>query len=747
MRARRAARIALAALLVGAVLAFLASGLQRELSLANLQDQRSALEAYRDRHPGRLEAGYFLAYVAMAALSLPGAALLTLAGGALFGVVKGVLLVSFASSLGATLAFLASRFLLRDWVQARFDRPLRAVNEGIAREGGFYLFALRLIPAVPYFAINLAMGLTPMRTWTFYWVSQAGMLAGTVVYVNAGTQLAAIDAPADIFSPGLVGAFVLLGLFPLVARKIVDAARARRVYARWVHARPRRFDRNLVVIGAGAAGLVAAHVAAAAKARVTLVERDRMGGDCLYTGCVPSKALISAARLLARIRRHRDYGIRAASAELDFGEVMERVARVVHRIQPHDSAERYRALGVECLCGEARIVSPWEVQVSRADGSRLRLTTKSIVIAAGARPHVPPIPGIEATGYVTSDTLWRLRELPRRVLVLGGGPMGCELAQCLARLGAEVSLVEALGRILPREDPEVSALVAARFAKEGIVVLTGHEAREFRCEAGQKVLLAGHAGGEVRLAFDLLVCATGRLAHTAGYGLEELGIPLTSAGAVQTNEYLQTIYPNIYACGDVAGPYQYTHAASHQAWHAAVNALFGRLRRLRIDYAVLPSATFTDPEVARVGLNETEAKQKDIAYEVARYGFEELDRAIAEEEAHGFVKVLTVPGRDRLLGATIVGPHAGELIAELALAMRLGAGLDAILRTVHVYPTLGEANRHVASAWRRERFGPRQQALFAAWHDWSRGEGSARAVLGRLAGMALRPRSRAPGKR
>jgi pyruvate/2-oxoglutarate dehydrogenase complex dihydrolipoamide dehydrogenase (E3) component/uncharacterized membrane protein YdjX (TVP38/TMEM64 family) len=726
-------RLAVLAVLAALAGAFFAFGGHEALTLANLKAQADAARAFYESHRLATVGGYFLLYVLVTGLSLPGAVPMTLAGGAIFGLAWGTVIVSFASSVGATLAFLASRFVLRDWVQARFGRHLRAVNDGIARDGAFYLFTLRLIPAIPFFAINLVMGLTPMRAWTFYWVSQLGMLAGTVVYVNAGTQLAAIDSPAAILSPGLLGSFVLLGVFPLLARKAVGAAKAHRVYARWAHLRPRRFERNLVVIGAGSAGLVAAYIAAAVKAKVTLVERDRMGGDCLNTGCVPSKALVRSARLVAQIRRHRDFGLRAASAELDFGEIMERVARVVRTVAPHDSRERYSALGVECVTGEARIATPWEVEVRKPDGSSARLTTKAIVIAAGARPLVPPIPGIEATGYVTSDTIWDLRALPRRVLVLGGGPVGCELAQCLARLGAEVTQVEMRERILPHEDPEVSALVAERFGAEGIRVLAGHRAQEFRVEAGQKRLVAEHSGGVAHVPFDLLVCALGRVANTAGYGLEELGIALTPVRTIETDEYLRTNYPNIYACGDVTGPWQFTHTASHQAWYATVNALFGRFRRFRADDSVIPWAIFTDPEVARVGLNETEASAKGVAYEVARYSLEELDRAIADGEAHGFVKVLTAPGTDRILGATIVGAHAGDLIAEFVLAMRHGIGLEGILRTIHVYPTFAEANKYAAGAWRRARVTRGQQALLAAFHDWSRGEGSLAAVLARLA--------------
>jgi len=704
-------RLLVAAAVLLAFAAFFALGGHRYLTFDNLKAQQAAAQSWYQERPGQTAAGFFAVYVAATALSLPGAAtLLTLAVGATFGLLWGTVLVSFASSLGATLAFLVSRFVLRDWVQERFGRQLQGVNEGVAREGAFYLFSLRLIPAVPFFVINLAMGLTPIRVWTFYWVSQLGMLAGTLVYVNAGTQLAAIESPAGILSPGLIGAFLLLGFFPLIAKKLVDAIKARKVYARW--RRPAKFDRNLVVVGAGSAGLVSAYIAAAVRAKVTLVEKHRMGGDCLNTGCVPSKALIRTAKVLSLARRGESFGLKKTDIEFDFADVMERVQRVVKTVEPHDSAERYRSLGVEVLQGEAKITSPWSVEV---DGKPL--TTRAIVIAAGARPFVPPIPGIEGIEVLTSDTLWDLRKLPRRLLVLGGGPIGCELAQAFARFGSQVTQVEMLPRLLSREDPEVSEMVRKRFVEEGVDVRVGHVALKVE----NKTLVCQHEGREVRVEFDQLLCAVGRVANTAGYGLEELGIPLTRARTIETNEYLQTIYPNIYACGDVAGPYQFTHTAAHQAWYAAVNALFGRLRKFRADYSVIPWATFTDPEVARVGLNETEAKERGVAYEVTTYGIDDLDRAIADEAAHGMVKVLTAPGKDRILGATIVGEHAGDLIVEFIAAMKHGIGLNKILGTIHIYPTLAEANKYAAGAWKKAHAPQGLLRKVERFHAWMRG--------------------------
>jgi len=630
----------------------------------------------------------------------------------------GTVIVSFASSIGATLAFLAARFVLRDSVQARFGARLAEIDKGVQKEGAFYLFTLRLVPLVPFFVINLLMGLTKMKTTTFYWVSQLGMLAGTVVYVNAGTQLAKIDSLRGIVSPGLIGSFVLLGVFPLIAKKILDAIQARRVYARWRDRRPRTFDRNLVVIGAGAAGLVSSYIAAVVKAKVTLIEGHKMGGDCLNYGCVPSKALIKSAKLMHQMRHSATYGIAGAQAQMSFADVMQRVQRVVRDVEPHDSVERYTGLGVDVVLGHAKLIDPWHVQVTKADGTVQTLSTRAIVLATGAEPFVPPLPGLAEVGVLTSDTLWQLREQPKRLVILGGGPIGCELAQAFARLGSQVTQIEMLERIMVREDADVSAYARAALERDGVAVLTGHKA--LRCEQadGVKAIVVQASGVERRIEFDALICAVGRVARLKGYGLEELGIP--AQRTIETNEYLQTIYPNIYACGDVAGPYQFTHTASHQAWYASVNALFGFAKKFRADYSVIPWATFIDPEVARVGLNEQEAKEKGIAHEVTRYGIDDLDRAIADSAAHGWVKVLTVPGKDTILGVTIVGEHAGDLLAEYVLAMKHKLGLNKILGTIHTYPTLSEANKYAAGEWKRAH----QPLAVLRWverlHAWRR---------------------------
>ena len=710
-------------LVVLAIGAFVALDLGRYLSFEQLKASQAGFAQLHAQQPFAVASVYFVVYVLATALSIPGAVIITLAGGAVFGLWQGLLLVSFASSIGATLAFLASRFVLRDWVEARFGQRLADINAGVDKEGGFYLFTLRLIPVVPFFLINLLMGLTRMKTGTFYVVSQIGMLAGTAVYVNAGTQLAQLDSVQGILSPALLGSFVLLGIFPLLARRVVAFIQKRKVYARWASVRPKSFDRNLIVIGGGAAGLVSAYIAAAVKAKVTLIEAHKMGGDCLNYGCVPSKALIKSAKIAHQMRHGAKYGLRDTVPTFSFKAVMQRVHDVIRAIEPHDSVTRYTGLGVEVLQGYGKLVNPWTVEVALHDGQVQRLTARSIVIAAGARPMVPPLPGLDDVGYVTSDTLWdefaKLDDIPQRIVVLGGGPIGCELSQSFARLGAQVTQVEMGDRIMVREDEEVSVLARDALQADGVQVLTGHKALRCERQGIDKILVASAQGQEVEIVFDALVCAVGRVARLQGYGLEDIGVP--THRTVDTNEYLQTLYPNIYAAGDVAGPYQFTHTAAHQAWYAAVNALFGDFKSFKVDDRVIPWATFIDPEVARVGLNEQEAQAQGIAYEVTKYGIDDLDRAIADSEAHGFVKVLTVPGKDRILGVTIVGSHAGDLLAEYVLAMKHGLGLNKILGTIHTYPTMAEANKYAAGEWKRAHAPQKLLAWVKKFHDWRRG--------------------------
>lgn len=712
-------RLLLALVMGGLIGTFFALDLGRYLTLDALQAQQAAVAQWVDSHFVSASLLFVLIYVLSTALSLPGASLLTLGGSAVFGVGWGLLLVSFASTLGATLAFLSARFLLRDWVMARFGDKLATFQSGMAKEGAFYLLSLRLIPIFPFFLVNLLMGLTPIRVSTYYWVSQLGMLPGTFVYVLAGSELGQLTSTGNILSPGLMVALTLLGLMPWLVKKLTTYLAQRRLLA--PYRKPARYDYNLLVIGAGAGGLVTSYIAAAVKAKVALIEKHKMGGDCLNSGCVPSKALIRSARFAAEQRKADELGFSPSHSRADFAAVMERVAEVIKEVEPHDSIERYQGLGVECIQGEARLVSPWEVEVNGQ-----RLASRHIVIATGARPLVPKLPGLDQVPYLTSDSLWQLRTPPRRLLVLGGGPIGCELAQSFALLGIPVTLVELSEQLLPREEREVADALAGQMSRDGVQLLTGWRAERAdylpAAEGDLPIRLQLRRGDETQMVEgDQLLLALGRVANVSGFGLEALGVELAPRGTIAVDGFLATNFPSILAVGDVAGPYQFTHFAAHQAWYAAVNALFGQFKRFRADYRVIPAATYTTPEIARVGLNRKEAEAQGIPFEATRFELAELDRAIADGERHGFVEVLTVPGKDTILGATIVGTHAGERIAEFVLAIRHRLGLGKILGTIHAYPTLMEGNKYVAGEWKRAHQPTRVLALLARYHRWRRG--------------------------
>lgn len=706
--------------------------LTQYLSLDVLKEKQQQLNQLFIDYPFQVFAIYSVVYVASTALSLPGATILTLGTGAIFGLGWGLLLASFASSFGAFLAFLSARFILHDWVQEKFGERLTAINRGMERDGAFYLLSLRLVPLFPFFVINLVMGLTKIKVWTFYWVSQLGMLLGTAVYVNAGTQLAQISSLGDVVSADLIGAFVLLGIFPLIAKAVLAFVKRRKAFKGYK--KPKSFDNNLVVIGAGSAGLVSAYIAATVKAKVTLIEKHKMGGDCLNTGCVPSKALLHVAELAHNARNASSAGVHVGKVSVDFKQVMQQVKSVIKEIEPHDSVERYTNLGVNVEQGDARIVSPWEVEVtSNVEGKSetKRITTRSIIIATGAKPLVPDFEGLDKVDYVTSDTLWELEELPKRLLVLGGGPIGCELSQAFQRLGSQVTQVEMAERLMEPEDADTVELLTRRLTAEGIDIKLNHKALRFEQHNGESVLIAEQTvdnesvdnqnvdqSKEIEIPFDKVLIALGRQPNISGFGLEELGVQTNKT--VSTNDLLQTNFPNIYACGDVAGPYQFTHVASHQAWYASVNALFDPFKTFRADYSVIPWVTYTSPQVANVGLTEQQAKKENRDYEVTEYDIGELDRAIADNSAYGRVKVLTKPGKDELLGVNIVGPQAGELLAEYVLAMKHGIGLNKILGTIHSYPTLAEANKYVAGEWKRANAPQKLLTLVEKFHRWRR---------------------------
>ena len=708
-------RIILVAIIVALIASFFVLDLNQYLTLESLKSNQQDLAQYIEANWLIAFIGYLVIYAAATALSVPGAAILTLGAGALFGFGWGLLLASFASSIGATLAFLASRFLLRDWVKNTFSKKLESIDKGVEKDGAFYLLSLRLVPIFPFFIINLVMGVTSIKTWTYYWVSQLGMLIGTAVYVNAGTQLVEINQLSDIISTDLILSFVLLGIFPILAKFILSALQQRRVYKGWK--KPKKFDRNLVVIGAGSAGLVTAYIAAAIKSKVTLVERHKMGGDCLNTGCVPSKSILHASKLAHIHHTSQNAGVTYEAPKIDFKAVMNKVHSVIKSIEPHDSVERYESLGVNVSIGNATLVSPWQVDIQTENGVE-SLTTRNIVIATGARAFVPDIPGLKDIDYLTADNLWEITEQPKRMIVLGGGPIGCELSQAFGRLGTHVTQIERGDQVLSKEDPDAAKHLQTQLEKDGIDLRLNTSAMAVETTSEGNVLVVEFAGKEERIPFDKILVAVGRQANLTGFGLEDLGIETDRT--VITNDFLQTKYPNILAAGDVAGPYQFTHTASHQAWYAAVNALFRPFKTFKVDYSVIPWATFAEPEIATVGLNETSAKQQGIDFEVTRYDIGGLDRALADDHARGFVKVITKPGKDKILGATIVGANAGELLAEFVLAMKHGLGLNKILGTIHIYPTMAEANKNVAGNWKKDHAPQKVLDFVERFHTWRR---------------------------
>ena len=676
-----------------------ALNLLAQLNLQALKANYSDLQIYFKDHPVQLSLIYALIYILVTALSLPGAVILTLAGGAIFGLFLGTILVSFCSTIGATAAFLITRYFFRNPVRARFGDKLKIINEGIKKDGAFYLFTLRLVPIFPFFAINALMALTPIKTRTFYLVSQIGMLLGTIIFVNAGTQLASLNSTSEILSANLIISLCILGLFPIVAKFLSDLIIRRRVYAKW--SKPKHFDYNLIVIGGGAAGLVSAYIGAAVNARVALIEKHQMGGDCLNTGCVPSKAIIKTAHFLEQAKQSNKLGIHKADITFNFSDVMKRVHKVIRKIEPHDSVDRYTKLGVTCYQGNAKITTPWTITIESAEGEK-NISARSIIVAAGASPIIPQLPNISEISHVTSDTIWNLNELPKNLVIIGGGAIGCELAQAFQRLGSQVVLVESTDRILTKEDSDVAEMIENQLSDEGVAVLARHRAKGFIRKNGVQTLVCESPNGEVQLNFDQVLFAIGRQANLKGYGLEDIDAISPDDIILPTNDFLQTKFPNIYACGDVTGRMQFTHAAAHQAWYAAVNALFGTFRKFTIDFSYIPWATFTHPGVARVGLNEAAANKKNIAYEVTTYGLDDLDRAIADSEDYGFIKVLTRPKSDQIIGVTIVSEHASEIIAEFVLAMKYKLGLNKILATTHIYPTFSEANKYVAGEWKRK---------------------------------------------
>lgn len=686
----------------------------RFLNLDYIIQQKESLQNFVDAHFFASVAIYIVLYIIMVTLSLPGGLIMTLSAGALFGLGAGLAMVVVGSTFGATSALLLSRFVARSWVENRFPSQIKKVNEGIRREGAFYLFALRLLPVIPFFLVNLLMGVTRIRTWTFFWVSAVGMFPATLIFVNAGTELGKIESFDDILSPAVFISFCLLAFFPIIAKQVVNSWRIRRKLKGF--AKPKRFDYNLIVIGAGAAGLVTSYIAATIKAKVLLVEKDRMGGDCLNTGCVPSKALLKAAKVAQNVRSSDKYGIQSGDIAVDFSGVRAFVRSAIKKIEPHDSAERYQKLGVECHQGQAKITSPYSVDV---DGKSY--SARAIVVATGARPMFPEHMGLSTGEYYTSETIWNMESLPTHLLILGGGPIACEMAQAFRRLGSEVTLLLRSSRLLKQEDNDVAHTVMSVLTREGVQIRTEHEITGFGKSEAIRYVDCVAPEGKARIEFNEVLVAYGRKANTEGLGLESLSVEINEDGTIQTDKYLRTTLPTLYACGDVAGPYQFTHMAAHQAWYASINALLGWLKTFKVDYSCVPRVTYLDPEIARVGMNEQEARAQGVDYELYMYDLTELDRAITEDHAEGFVKVLTAKGSAKIIGACAVGHNAGEMLSELALAMRKGLGLDAVLSTTHAYPTMAEGNKYVAGEWKK-RTAPRWAiGLLKGVLSWRRG--------------------------
>ena len=700
-------------LLLGIFFTAKAYGVSEYLNFEYLKLQKESLLSTYNENQFLFISIYFLVYVISVAVSIPGATIFTLAAGAIFGVVLGTVLVSFASTLGATLSFLFSRYLLRDSVQKKFGSSMESINKGLEQDGTFYLLSLRLIPAFPFFLINLLMGLSRISAIQFFWVSQIGMLPGTLVYVNAGTQIATLNSTKDILSPTLLLSFIALGLLPLFAKIIVNKIKINKIYTNYN--KPKFYDYNLVVLGAGAAGLVTSYIGATVKAKVALIEKHKMGGDCLNYGCVPSKAIIATAKKVHLTKKASEYGLKKVEIDFDFKDIMARVSGIIKKIEPNDSIERYSSMGVDCITGSGKILSPFEVEVNGKI-----ITTKNIVVATGAGPLIPNIPGLKDVPYLTSETLWNLTTLPKNLLVIGGGPIGCELSQAFSRLGSKVTILDIADRILPKEDKDVSLFMETVLKEEGITILKSHKILEFINIYNKNSAVVEFNKEKKEIYFDYVLLSMGRKARVSGFGLEELGVKITNRGTIEVNEYLETNYPNIFACGDVAGPYQFTHTASHEAWYASVNALFGIFKKFKADYTVIPWTTFTDPEVSHVGLSEEDALSKNIQFDLTKYDIHELDRAITESENKGFVKILTSPGTDKILGVTIVGHNAGEIISEFVLAMKYKIGVNKILGTIHAYPTMAEANKFAAGNWKKARKPENLLKWVEKFHHWRR---------------------------
>jgi len=705
-------------LLIIAAIFFMADwfDLSQHLTLSQLKHHQLYLHSLVQDFPVQSVVIYFIAYIVMAGLALPGALIFTLAGGALFGLATGVILASFASTLGALASFLVARFFLHDFVQTRYQQRLTVINQKIQQQGATYLLFLRLVPAFPFFMVNLLMALTPISARTYYIVSQIGMLPATFIFVNAGTELAKISSVDDILSIPLLLSLLLLACLPFISKQLAKRVSCWRLYKKWQ--RPKKFDYHTIVIGGGAAGLVAAYTTQTLQGKVALIEKHQMGGDCLNTGCVPSKSILRTAKFIHDIGQHSNYGVQQAEFKLQFQQVMQRVREKISTIAPKDSIKRYNDMGVDCFQAHAQLLSPWQVEAV-SENSKITISAKNIILAGGATPNVPTIPGLENINYYTSDNIWHLDHLPEKLLIIGAGPIGCELGQAFVRLGAEVTMINRNERILTNEDPQAAHALQYALQQDGVKILNNFNPLRIDDNSKNFSLMGEQHNEILHIAFSHCLIATGR--KPSLLGCEALDIETNSHGQVITNDKQQTNYPNIYACGDITSPLQYTHSASHQAWYAAFNALFRPFKQFNCQLNHIPRAIYTDPEVASLGISEQQAIQKNIPHEISYFAMDDVDRAITDEATTGFIKVITRRNNDKILGVCIVGEHSSELIAEFVLAKTHNLGLNKILQTVHLYPTRGEINRLVAGQWRQKKFTAYQRKLLKLFQNWRLG--------------------------
>ncbi len=697
--------------------------------------------------PAAVAAAYAVLTVAM----IPGSAL-TIGSGLIFGFWKGFAVVTVGANLGALGAFLLARTLFRERAEAlaRGQKTFRAVDSAIAREGFRIVLLLRLSPVFPFTVLNVLLGVTGISAASYVLANLIGMLPGTLMFVYLGTLGEAAAGTQSLGQTvlrivGLAATVVVTVVITRIARRALKAAsldgganpgvapEAAPVGAGaktipgdaydqallasvkpTAHVNPIPQDRyNLVVIGAGTAGLVTAAGGAGLGAKVALIEKHMFGGDCLNVGCVPSKGIIRAGRAAAAVREAGAFGIRlAGEPRIDFAATMERMRRLRAGIAPHDSVKRFSELGIDVYLGEGRFTGPDEIEVG---GNKLRF--QAAVIATGARATFPRIPGIEEVEPLTNENVFTLTELPRSLILLGAGAIGCEMAQTFRRLGSEVTIVIRGNRIMTREDPDAALIVQRKFEQEGIRVLTGSAIKRAEKRGGKKVIVIERDGSEESVEADQILIGMGRAPNVEGLGLSAAGIAYGTEG-VTVDANMRTTNPRVFAAGDICSRLKFTHAADAQARIVLRNALF--FGRARATDLVIPWCTYTDPEIAHVGCYEKEARDRGLAVTTFTVPLEDVDRAILDGETEGFGRIHLKSGTDRILGATVVASHAGDMIGELTMAIQNGLGAGKLASVIHPYPTQGEVVRKLGDAYMRTKLTPGVKRIMARILRWRR---------------------------